>query len=1293
MVLPGGGADLGSARGSVRIDADTRGVDQAARALTGLETRTKSTKKRLDDFSLKAGLTGLGIAASIGVAAKSFISFEARMNAVRAVAGATEQEFEKLTQTAIRIGRDTAFSASEAAGAIEELAKAGVSVENILAGAADGATALAAAAGIGIPEAATFISNALNQFALAGDQANRVADVFANVANKSAASANDFGAALANTGTRAQALGIPIEQVAAAIAVMADQGLSGAEAGTALNQMLTELIAPSDQAKTAMEALGIVIEDESGEFVGLTSIIEQVARATAGMTKVQRESTLAQLFGQRGYRAIGALLNTQQDELKAVGKGWEDYTVAMEENGTAAAAADIRMAGISGALEELSGSLETAQIQFGEKLAPAIRLAAESLTSIVNAIGSLPGPLQSAIVFTAAGVAGFLLLAAAGAKVISVGISTANTWRQVSATLTGTTASSNAAAAGMTRLGNAAALAGGKAAVFGRGIGTAALAIASLSKLVGVAIIFDAITKNLEGPEAGASWADGIGTTVEHGIGSAFDAIGANSIGDWLKEDADETARDNALFKKVGDLGFEVQNSFVGGLQTRTGSAKIKGLGGITVRDIQELAAEMGVSFEDALVAKADELDITNDQIDAWKSAKQAQEGLTESTDATSAAMAGLTAEQYESGVAAGLSIEEMVALQEEEEAAAKAAEEFAAQLVEVTQSSLDMIRGVEDIAPGLDGMQAGFVDADASAEELILTMDRLGAVNLSDAARSALTLSENLNEVEADILRVEGAIENNQQDMSMWQGRINLVTDVLGGNTEALAELITQLQNGTISQEQFNAAIAGGALGPFEKLDALLAQGKISLEQYNEARSSGVWLLQRSAGALQDENAELVQNIIDLAAYAAAHDEADGAVKSLTDSQRQLIAATKQPTSQEFLNTLQLLKSVGADEEFIKQFIIDSSQADPVIRALAIDMGLLEEDKTVNLTWENANEVLNDIRGVTDAAVSLDGKKVTVSVDTDQTALQFAEANAAALDGKEVIFVIGADDSKVTVTLDELRAREAEEGLELPVRTVLPPNPDIGFTDLEGNAPDPVKITAEDGTGPAVDSAKENLATVPAAALEAGTETGDQFAVGMASSEANVDASVAGVQASVASGLQVVANSTFNYGFNAGYNFGVGFINGIAGFGPLAFNQGFNIAFNALVGAKAALGISSPSREAQLLSSNFGGTFIDALLAQRSDAARAGAEFMNSLSSSMQTSPALRSLETGGAVTPGLLGAAGRADAVPGVNNSSINIPISVEGVSDPELAANLVADKLYAVFSRLDAGGAVAG
>lgn len=1293
MVLPGGGADLGSARGSVRIDSDTRGIDQAAQALTRFEGKTKSTQQKLDSFSLKAGLMGAGLAAGIALAARSFIGFEQQMNAVRAVAGATDEQFKLLNETALRIGKDTAFSAKEAAGALEELAKAGVTVDDILNGAADGAVNLAAAAGIGIPEAAAVMSTALNQFGLAGDQAIRVSDVFANVANKSASDALDFGAALANVGTRAHALQIPIEDVAAAVAVMADRGLSGAEAGTALNAMLTELIAPSQQSKAAMEALGIEIENSEGNFVGLTSIIEQVNKATAGMTKVQRENALAQLFGQRGYRAIGALLTTQTEQAEAAGKGWEDYTAAMGEQGTASKAAETRMAGLSGALEELSGSIETAQIQFGEKLAPAIRIAAESLTSIVNAVGALPDPVQSAVVFTAAAAAAFLLLAAAGAKVISVGISTAATWRTVSATLAGTSTSANVAAASMTRLGTAAALAGGKTALLGRGLGTAAVALASLGKLAGIAIIFDSLTHAMEGAESGGSWADSIAESVESGIGSGFNKIGANTIGNWLKKDAKETASDQALFKQVGDLGFEIGQTFTGGLLTKTSTAKIKGLGDTTVQDIQKLAEAQKISFEDALVVKADELGVTNDQIKAWKAAQQAQENLAGATEEDAAQLAGLTQEQYEAGKAAGLSVDEMIAAQAAEQDAADAAQEFQDQLAGVTEESLNMIRGVKDIAPGLDGMQAGFVDADASAEELILTMDELGAVNLTDASRSALELSENLNDVEADISRVEDAIANNQEDMSMWAGRISLVTDTLGGNTEALGELITQLQTGQITQEQFNAAIAGGALGPFEKLDALYAQGAITLDQYNQARSAGVFLIQRSAGGLQDENAELVQNIIDLAGYAAAHDTAAGAVDGLTESQRQLIAATKSDVGKEFLNTIALLKSVGASDEFIAQFIVDSSQADPIVAGLAHDMGLLEGPVNIELTATNSDTVLHNIRDVTDAVVSLDGKEVTVTVDTEETALDFAAANATALDGKVVTFIIKGDDDPITVSLEELRAQQEADPVEVPVRTVLPPNPNIGFTDIEGDTPAPVQITAEDATGPAVESAKENIATVPVAAAESGAATTEAFATGMDSSGPNIDASVAGIQTSVANGLQAVANATSIYGFNAGQNFGAAFVNAIAGYGPLAFNQGFNLAFNALIGAKIALGISSPSREAQELSSNFGGTFIDGLLKQRSDAQKAGDDFMSSLTTSMQSSPALRSLQSSQPVTPGLLGAAGRAQTAPGVNQSSINIPISVEGVSDPELAANLVASKLFDVFSRLDAGGAVAG
>lgn len=1279
-----GEADLGSARGKIVVASDLRGVEQSARALAGFEKQTQTTDQALNKLTQTAAGLGLALAGAVALSARSFIGFETQMLGVKAVAGATEEEFQKLNDLAIKLGQDTVFSAKEAAGALEELSKAGVSVEDILNGAADGAVALAGAAGIGIPEAAALIASALNQFELAGSEAAAVADIFANAANKSATDATSLGEAFKYVATRAHGLKIPMTEVAAAVSAMADAGIDGSSAGTALNAMLGNLVAPTKEQALLFKQMGLEVKDAEGNFIGITSVLEQLVEKTKGLGDVQKQELLTQLFDERGARAANVLLNTMTEQAVEGEKAWVDYVDAMGETGSAAENMKIRMSGVQGAIEQLKGSVETAQIEFGEALAPAIMASAKALTGLVNAFSGLPDGMKATIAATAALSSGLLLLGVGAIKAVQF-------------------------AKGLKGAMDAVSLAMGKgnlsARQFAGGLGVAVIAIGAVIAIEKTRQEIDAIGEAFDhlGDQIESIFAlkeefklQGL---VESAAQAQFLAEQLQWVG-FIMQKMRQEAREETTFDFGGDIIPNLHAvgdilPFISGAQEDV--AKSTEIVNAEFAKLAEVLADPridGKKFTDATNAvvqafldskgTADDVKILVDGLDAIIAKKSEYAKTTE--DATAATEAEAEAEAK--------SVEELAAATKAQEEADAQAEKFSRSVAEIAEQSLIAQGAIRDMSPALEGVQEGFAAAGSTIEETVIAMDKFGDIRLTQSNREALELSNALADSERHLESIGQAIGNNQEDLGMWAGRLSLVTDVLGGNTEVLQTWLGWLQDGSVTQEEFNAAIASGVLGPLEKLDAAYASGAISLDTYNQAKAAALFLIQRSAGGIQDENVELINNVIQLAAYVKEHDDAAGAVDRLTDAQLGFLEATKSDVGKEFLTTLELFQSIGASPDAIKKFIVDSSQADPLIASLVKDLGLLEEPTDIDLTWSNSNAVLDDLGGAAEFLVSFDGKHVEVHVDTEAQALQVAEENADALDGKEVTFVIHADDGQYNKTIDELKVPEP---VVVPVTTS--PIADIPILgglippDLEVPAPDPVPITAEDKTAEGVDAAKANIATVPESAQTAGTDTGLEYAAGLAGSSEAVTKAITDLGSAIYVGLGQIRDNVGVFGTNAGQNFAVAYINGIAGYNNLAWNQGFLLAWNSLQGAKNALGISSPSKEAWELAKNFGGTFNKTLIDQKDDAREAGKVLYDAVSEQMGGGIGKWSLLQGE-------GAAGRlgqfiADSKgqQGTQAGGTNVYATIDatGTTDPEKTADLVVTKLYNTVTRLDAAGAL--
>ena len=353
------------------------------------------------------GLLKAGAAATVGMGlvVREYATFDQAMSGVASTGDDARQSIDMLREAATKSGADTAFSATEAAQGIEELARAGVSAEDTLGGGLSGALDLAAAGQLEVADAAGIASIAMTQFKLKGDQIPHLADLLAAGAGKAMGGVDDLGMALKQGGLVASQFGLSIEETVGGLSAFAASGLLGSDAGTSLKTMLLKLADPSKEAKRTMDELGISAYDAQGKFVGLEGLAGQLKESMIGLDDSQRQAALSTIFGTDAIRAAAILYEEGAE-------GIADWTKAVDDSGYAAKTAATLQDNLVGDLEKLGGAWSALAIQMGESADGPLRGLVQGLTSIVDLATEFPD--ASKAIFTVVGVVGGLALATGG---------------------------------------------------------------------------------------------------------------------------------------------------------------------------------------------------------------------------------------------------------------------------------------------------------------------------------------------------------------------------------------------------------------------------------------------------------------------------------------------------------------------------------------------------------------------------------------------------------------------------------------------------------------------------------------------------------------------------------------------------------------------------------------------------------------------------------------------------------------------------------------------------------------
>ena len=368
----------------------------------------KSTGEALSSVGagLTAGVTAPVMALGASVV-KTQMNFQDAMANVQALSGATGSELKMLEDTAKQMGESTVFSASECADALGYMALAGWDANQSAAG-LPGVLNLAAASGMELAQASDLVTDYLTAFGLEADQAGRMADVLSYAQSNSNTTTQMLGDAFKNCAVNAHNAGMTLEETTAILGKLADSGLKGSEAGTALNAVIRDMTQKMQNGNIQIGNTKVAVQDANGNFRKMTDIVRDVSKATEGMGDAERMAALQSTFTADSIKAMGIMCNAGADNI-------EGFTKELENSdGSAKKTADTMNNTLSGAIKELGSAWEGLQLSLSDTTGVLTGLI-KGLTKVVRFIKNLPGPVKQFIITLA------MLAAAVGPTILIIG--------------------------------------------------------------------------------------------------------------------------------------------------------------------------------------------------------------------------------------------------------------------------------------------------------------------------------------------------------------------------------------------------------------------------------------------------------------------------------------------------------------------------------------------------------------------------------------------------------------------------------------------------------------------------------------------------------------------------------------------------------------------------------------------------------------------------------------------------------------------------------------------------------
>ncbi|GHV45276.1 hypothetical protein FACS1894204_03970 [Synergistales bacterium] len=421
---------------NTKLAANAAKLQQAQERLQKAQGAFDKSQQTLSWGNIKNEIMGAAVPAlALAGPIKQAADFEQAMARVGAVTGVTGEKFDKLSAQSRQLGRDTQFTAMQAANSQEMLARAGFKTEEIIQ-AMPGLLNMAAAEGMDLANAADIAASSLRGYQLAADQTNRVADVLAKTSAASNSSIAGIGDSMKYVAPIAAGLKIPFEESAAMIGVMADAGIKGSQAGTALRAALLRLSKEPKQTEEALAKLGIATRDAQGNLRTMPSLMQALSEKMKGMGEADKMGELAKIFGGEAASGMLAIMDAAKS-----GKLKELTSELYNAEGAAGAMAERMNNTAQGAMKRLSSATESLMIDVGNVLLPAFSSSVEMLTSVTSKASEFAQRFPAVTNVLVGAVAGFaaLKVGMSAAKIvwttlklpiqaIRLGLAKANVW-------------------------------------------------------------------------------------------------------------------------------------------------------------------------------------------------------------------------------------------------------------------------------------------------------------------------------------------------------------------------------------------------------------------------------------------------------------------------------------------------------------------------------------------------------------------------------------------------------------------------------------------------------------------------------------------------------------------------------------------------------------------------------------------------------------------------------------------------------------------------------------------------
>lgn len=335
-------------------------------------------------LGVTAPLVGIGIKS-----VKTASEFEAAMSQVKAISGATGGDFKKLEDIAKKMGATTKFTAIDSAEALKYMGMAGWKTDQMIAGLPP-IMNLAAASGENLGTVSDIVTDSLTAFGMKATDAARFSDVLAAAATNSNTNVGLMGETFKYAAPVAGALGYSIEDTAVAVGLMANAGIKGSQAGTALRSAFTRLVKPTKEVNKGLELIGLSADDFRGK--SLHETIDILRDSFKGLDGSQQAEIASMIFGQRAMSGMLGIINASEEDYNKL------TTAIKNSSGSADEMAKIMNDNLQGDLVLLKSAIEGAAIAIGERLRPFIRDVVQKIKEWVDWFNQLDPATQDMIV-------------------------------------------------------------------------------------------------------------------------------------------------------------------------------------------------------------------------------------------------------------------------------------------------------------------------------------------------------------------------------------------------------------------------------------------------------------------------------------------------------------------------------------------------------------------------------------------------------------------------------------------------------------------------------------------------------------------------------------------------------------------------------------------------------------------------------------------------------------------------------------------------------------------------------